>query len=343
MNERKLATIRRIKEINPIPKADMIEVATVNGWKVVVKKNDFKVGDLCIYCEIDSFLPIIDEFEFLRKSSYKKLDTGLEGFRLRTIKLRGQISQGIAIDINTGYKIFKDGTPNLDMQWFEGLDVTNMLGIIKYDPPLPACLSGIAKGYMPSFISKTDEERIQNLDEEFEIWKENNIDFYLTEKLDGASVTYYIRNDEFGVCSKNLEYLEDDKNTIWDVARDLDIENKLRTYGLNIALQGEIIGEKIQGNPYNLKGQTVKFFNIFNINTHTYLDLAMFIKTINILELETVPFILKNFKLLNSIDEMLILAEGKSILNPNKEREGLVIRSLDRTISFKIINNKYLL
>ena len=98
---RKLATIQKIKEILPIEGADAIELAIVNGWKVVVGKNvEHKEGDYVIYCEIDSFLPIKEEFEFLRKSSYKKMADGTEGFRLRTIKLRGQVSQGLIIPIN---------------------------------------------------------------------------------------------------------------------------------------------------------------------------------------------------------------------------------------------------
>src|SRR5690606_32082288 len=96
---RKLASIVTIENLSPIPEADLIEVATVKGWKVVVKKNEFEVGDLAVYCEIDSFLPIREEFEFLRKTSYRKM-RGIEGFRLKTIKLRGQISQGLLLPMS---------------------------------------------------------------------------------------------------------------------------------------------------------------------------------------------------------------------------------------------------
>jgi len=136
--ERKLATIRRIDDIQPIEGADMIELATVGGWKVVVAKNvNHKVGDLVVYCEIDSFLPIEPEFEFLRKSSYKKMADGTEGFRLKTIKLRGQVSQGLILPLKEAYEVFKRNTPNMDMDWFEGLEVTEMLNIVKYEPPVP--------------------------------------------------------------------------------------------------------------------------------------------------------------------------------------------------------------
>jgi tRNA-binding EMAP/Myf-like protein len=153
--ERKLATIRSIGQISPILGADKIELATVDGWNVVVGKDvGHKVGDLVIYCEIDSFLPIREEFEFLRKSSYKKM-VGKEGFRLKTIKLRGQISQGLILPIS----VLNPPNTNIYVTPFEGLDVTEILGIIKYEPPIPANLVGKVKGIFPSFIPKTDEER----------------------------------------------------------------------------------------------------------------------------------------------------------------------------------------
>lgn len=341
--ERKLATIRRISSLEPIEGADKIELATVDNWKVVVAKDvNHKVGDLVVYCEIDSFLPIKPEFEWLRKSSYKKLSDGSEGFRIKTVKLRGQISQGIILPLKEAYDIYKNSTPNLMMEWFEGLDVTEMLGITKYDPPLGAVLSGLAKGLFPSFIHKTDEERIQNLTKHYENYKQHI--FYVTEKLDGSSSTFFINNGEFGVCSRNLELSPDDSgNTFWRVARELDLENKLRTLNCNIAIQGELIGESIQHNPYMLKGQTVKFFNAFNIDTQEYYTLEQFKELCSNLQLNMVPLLNDNFQLPNTIDELILYADAFSQLNNSFNREGVVIRSLDRKISFKVISNKYLL
>ena len=150
--ERKLATIRTISELRPIEGADKIELAIVDGWQVVVAKDvEHMVGDKVVYCEIDSFLPIRDEFEFLRKSSYKKMGDQ-EGFRLKTIKLRGQVSQGLILPISV-VPITQFATAlNLP----EGMDVTEMLGIVKYEPPIPAELAGKVKGGFPSFLSKTD-------------------------------------------------------------------------------------------------------------------------------------------------------------------------------------------
>jgi RNA ligase (TIGR02306 family) len=340
--ERKLATVRKIVDIQPIEGADMIELAIVDGWKVVVAKNvGHKIGDMVIYCEIDSFLPIKEEFEFLRKSSYKKMGDQ-EGFRLKTIKLRGQVSQGLILPVS----VLNPTDTNIYVTPFEGLDVTEMLGIVKYEPPIPAELAGKVKGLFPSFIRKTDEERIQNLASEYELFKTQNkegVKFYVTEKLDGSSATYYFKDGIFGVCSRNLELLETEGNTFWKVARELMLEEKLGTLDNNICLQGELIGEGIQGNPYKIKGQTVRFFNAFNIDTQEYLGLGEFIALINGMNLETVPVLDTNFTLPETVEDMLKVADDKSVLNFSFDREGIVIRSADRTISFKAISNKFLL
>jgi len=335
--ERKLASIQCIYSIDDIPGADNIQVATVKGWKLVVKKGEFEVGDNAIYCEIDSFLPIRGEFEFLRKSSYKKMGDQ-EGFRLRTIKLRGQVSQGLLLPISILLdKIYADQYKALKI----GDDVSEALGILKYEPPIPAELSGVMKGGFPNFIPKTDEERIQNLTEVYPNFRKSN--FYVTEKLDGSSATFYINNGVFGVCSRNIDLLESEGNSFWKVARQLKLEEKMKESEKNICLQGELIGEGIQGNPYKLKGQHVYFFNAFDIDEQRYLSLNEFAEIMEWFELETVPFVFNDYSIPETIDEFLSFAEGKSILNPNAEREGLVIRNHARTISFKVISNKFLL
>ena len=331
--ERKLASIRKISNLSPIDGADKIEVATIDGWKVVVAKDvGHKVGDLVVYCEVDSFLPIKPEFEFLRKSSYKKMSDGTEGFRLKTIRLRGVVSQGLVLPLSI--------IEYTNVEFEVGMDVTNLLGIVKYEPPIPAELAGKVKGLFPSFLRKTDEERIQNLSSDYELFKENT--FYVTEKLDGSSATFYFNNGEFGVCSRNLELLETEGNTFWKVARELDLENKMKDF-FNISLQGELIGEGIQGNPYKIKGQTVKFFNLFDIDLQVYHSLSVFKETMRVLGLDTVPILDTSFKLPETIDELLKYSEQKSVLNPNFDREGVVIRSTDRKISFKVISNKFLI
>lgn len=336
---RKLASIKKIDKIVPIEGADKIELAHVGGWKVVVAKDvGHKEGDSVVYCEIDSFLPIREEFEFLRKSSYKKMSDGTEGFRLKTIRLRGVTSQGLILhlDVLLKYNVSSDDV-------YVGLDVTSMLGILKYEPPIPAELAGKVKGLFPGFIPKTDEERIQNFSDEFNEWRDSGEEFYVTEKLDGSSATFYIKDDVFGVCSRNLELLETEGNTFWRVAREMDLENKMRSVGKNFSLQGELIGESVQGNPYKIKSHTVRFFNVFDIDEKEQQPLVYFKMTMDVLGLETVPVLDTKFKLPDTVEELLTYVDNKSVLNPNLDREGVVIRSLDRKISFKVISNKFLL
>ena len=351
--ERKLATIRIIKEIKPIEGADNIECAIVDGWQCVVKKNEFKVGDFCIYCEIDSVLPPRPEFAFLEKVKY----------RIKTIRLKGYISQGIIFPIsilkNYGKIIYENNIPKkliLDENEIKeiildvGTDITKILNITKYEPPIPANLAGKVKGNFPSFLRKTDEERIQNMD--WVLTEYKNEPFYVTEKLDGTSFTAYYNNGEFGVCSRNLNLYETENNTHWQVARQLKLEEKLKQYGKNIALQGELIGEGIQKNRYKLKGQTVYFFNAFDIDNFDYFDYENFLNIISQLDLKSVPIISpkEGYFLPNTIEELLEYSEGKSKLNPEQEREGVVIRPFKNIIhpkfgriSFKVISNKYLL
>lgn len=375
--ERKLASIQKIASIRPIEGADAIEVARINNWDVVVKKNEFKVGELCVYFEIDSFLPIREEFEFLRKSSFKKMG-GQEGFRLKTIRLRGQVSQGLVVPIQILDGEYELGIgisrqPHGDQLQLgpydnalvieEGADVTEVLGVVKYEPPVPAELAGKVKGYFPSFLRKTDEERVQNLTKSYDEWVAQDLDFYVTEKLDGSSATYYYKDGVFGVCSRNLELAEPEEfvagmvvcedgierprqqNSFWKVAQELGLKEKLAALGRNISIQGELIGEGIQGNPYKLKGQTVRFFNVFDIDSQEYYGLPMFLATMQIdLKLETVPILTNlTMKLPKTIDEALAFAEAKSVLNPDFDREGVVFRTMDRKISFKAISNKFLL
>lgn len=330
---RKLASIRTISALNPIEGADRIEVATIDGWNVVVNKGIHTVGELIVYFEIDSLLPIRGEFEFLRKSSYIKLNDGTEGFRLKTIRLRGQVSQGLV----TPLSVLPTGN------WNIGDDVTDVLGVIKYEAPIPANLSGTVKGNFPSFIQKTDEERAQNFSKDWIKFK--NYKYFVTEKLDGTSFTCYLRDDEFGVCTRNLDIKRDEEQTHWRVAIQNDIENKLRKLGRNLAIQGEIIGEGIQKNPYRLKGHKLFVFNIFDIDKYEYLSKIEASLITESLGLESVPVISREMELPNDIDEALKMAEGKSVINGTTEREGFVWVALDspERISFKTISNKFLL
>ena len=317
---RKLASIQKIKSLEAIEGADAIEKATVLGWQLVVKKNEFSIGDLCIYCEIDSLLPEKPEFEFLRPRK----------MQIRTVRLRGQISQGICFPLSflpPGFDIAEDA------------DCTEALGITKYEPPVPAHLSGIAKGKFPSFIPKTDETRVQVLQRLLDKYQGETC--YVTEKLDGSSATFYINNNEFGVCSRNLELLEDNENTFWKVARDFDIENKLRMLKGNFAIQGELVGEFVQDNRLKLRGHKVFFFNLFDIDRFEYVPYEKFIQILATLDLQVVPILFTDYKLPNNIDSIVALATRKSAINPDIWAEGIVIRPLVEKIDLILSNENF--
>jgi len=329
---RKLASIRKIGNLQPIKDADRIELAIVDGWKVVVNKGDHNIGDLVVYFEIDSLLPIQEEFEFLRKSSYKMMSDGTEGFRLKTIRLRGQVSQGLVVPTT----VLPAGVPII-----EGEDVTDILGVVKYEPPIPPELEGKVIGQFPSFIQKTDEERIQNFADEYSEMRKFR--YFASEKLDGTSCTMFF-NEKFGICSRNLEFAEGE-GTQWRLASETGVMLKMENLGRNIALQGEIIGEGIQKNKYKLIGQEFRLFNIFDIDNYEYLPKNEMLEIAEQFGLKIVPTVFESVELPETIDEILILAEGKSILNPQSEREGLVWVSVDspKRISFKTISNRFLL
>ena len=331
--ERKLASIVRILDVQPIAGADAIVVATVKGWKVVVKKNEFAVGDLAVYYEIDSFLPATPQFEFLRPRCYKKMSDGREGFRLKTVKLRGQISQGLLTPI-----------PASLSNAVEGDDVTAVLNVVKYEPPIPAQLAGEIKGLFPSFIPKTDEERIQNYITESEVDVRGQ-DAYITEKLDGSSFTAYIRNNEFGICSRNLELKPNDDNAFWQAAKFLNLQDKLASLDRNIALQGELVGPGVQGNLYALKNRTVYFFTGYDIDAGRRMTFGELKEVLELLKLPMVPVLEYSYVLPteNVVENMLAYAEAKSALNPKADREGVVVRGLTQEFSFKAVSNKYLL
>jgi len=310
-------------------KIHRLGIYIVDGWKVIDGKNRYQVGDVVIYCEIDSFLPIREEFEFLRKTSFKRMGEQ-EGFRLKTIRLRGELSQGLLIPISVLPEDFK---------WNElGEDVTEVLGIEKYERPIPASLAGVVKGDFPSFIRKTDEERIQNLTY-YEL-KEHT--YIVTEKLDGSSWTAYFRDGEIGVCSRNLELLEDEKNSLWRMFRAYDLEEKLIALGRNIALQGELIGGKIQGNPYKMNNVDVRIFKIWDIDNHNYLPTEEMLALSTSLGMTTVPILKKGFQLPETMDEALLFADDVSTLY-STSREGVVLYAEGNPkVHFKIISNTFL-
>jgi RNA ligase (TIGR02306 family) len=230
----------------------------------------------------------------------------------------------------------------------EGDDVSELLNIQKWEAPIPAQLAGEVRGMFPGFIPKTDQERIQNLTAEFADWTERKLHWEVTEKLDGSSMTVYVFDEDEGVCSRNLNLRETEGNSLWTVARRNDLIGKIRSTGQNLAFQGELIGEGIQGNPYKIRGQEFYLFDIYDIDAGRYLtplERQALAARLRVLCVPTVAAHANPYDTLGIADiaQMLKFAEGKSTLMNTTEREGLVFKCHEEAVSFKAISNKFLL
>jgi RNA ligase (TIGR02306 family) len=335
---RKLSSIRTIDSIKAIRDANAIECATIGGWEVVVKKGEFNEGDRVIYFEIDSFIPVTVA-PFLTKGSPQNIE-GIEGNRLKTVKLRGQISQGLILPTS----ILSDSQIE---RVSNGEPVDSVLGVKKWEPTDTECENGNIhkKGDFPFFIPKTDQERIQNLALELEDWKSMPIAWEVTEKLDGSSITAFFRDGTIGVCSRNQELIESDRNQFWKAAKSSRLTNTLQSLGLSIAVQCELVGPGIQGNRYKLEEPSIYVFDIFDINRQEYYapkERRLFCESAG---LEHVPVFISKYLLspLCSCSDLLSFSEGVSNLNPETQREGFVFKCLDGKKSFKVISNSFLL
>lgn len=336
MSDRKLATIRKILEVKAIPDADKICAYRVDGWWVVDSVGKYQVDDLVLYLEVDSFVPH-ELAPFLSKGKEPREYEGIKGERLRSVRLKKQISQGLLLPIP------EDTIKGAGHLVAEGLDLTEHLGILKWERPMNAQLAGMARGNFPTLVPKTDQPRIQNLTREF---AEYQLDIWsITEKLDGSSCTFYLDADDvFHVCSRNLDLKEDEANSFWKVARKFNIEDIMRrNFMKGMAIQGEMIGEGIQGNQYKVQLDFL-VYDMYNTATGQYILPAQLKAACEKLGLKHVPIINENATLVGeTIDSILAQAEGKSVLN-GSNREGLVWKSNtvhDR--SWKSISTSWLL
>ena len=339
MSERVMARVVRIDAINPIEGADQIEVAQIGGWKVVVKKGEYNVNSMAVYCEIDSFIPHSVAPFLTKPGQFPKVYNEVEGQRLRTIKLRGQISQGLLLPMSIRGS---DGLV-VGALFTEGDDVTEFLGVQKWEPPAEFRAAN-AKGSFPHFIPKTDQERIQNLSRSLEKWNAEKHQWQVTEKIDGSSMTVFYKDGEVGVCSRNLELKDDGTSTFWETAKSEGLVEKLIAVGKNIALQGELIGGNIQGNAYKVDKFQFHLYDIFDIDTQQYLTPENVEGTALQLNIRHVP-VLEQFTTFDvRMEDLIAYAEGKSVVGAKPEREGLVFKSLTEPgTSFKVISNKWLL
>jgi RNA ligase (TIGR02306 family) len=324
----KLASIQTITGIREIPGADHIEAATVLGYQTVIKKGEFRAGDLCVWHEPDTIVAERPEYEFLRKQK----------FRLKVSRFKGQVSQGLALPLS----LLPPGN------YAAGDDVTEAVGIQKYEKPIPANLAGVAKGGFPSWIAKTDEPNLRSFPEALAEFVGRRC--VISQKVDGTSGTFYLRRGNFGVCSRNLELVEDPANAFWKVAQEFRVREALETLAGDFALQGEVYGEGIQSNHARRHGVGLAVFNLFDIANHQYLGQARLAELSRATGLELVRVVWEGeFRF--TLDELVALANAQDYA-PDAPAEGIVIRPVEEArslvlpsgrLSAKVLSERYAL
>ena len=344
---RKLAKIVRIDDILPIENADSICQYVIGGWKVVDSIGKYSVDELVVYCEVDSWIPT-EIAPFLSKGKEPREFNGVKGERLRTIKLRGALSQGLLLPI-TLLANLSNPPENFTYQDYhdldDGDDVTNILNIQKWEVPENAQLAGQTKGTFPYWGRKTDQERCQNIKKEIQYHYDADTLFEITIKLDGSSFSIGHNSGEIVVCSRNLSLkLDQQGNAFVDAALKNNILERIPQYG-NILISSELIGVGIQKNPEKLSYIDYYVFDIFDVDMQKYIGAYDRHRIVEELGLNHVPILNCGVTLrelgLHSTDKILEFAEGKSL--KADRREGVVFKSLDGNFSFKAIANSYLL
>lgn len=346
---RQLTTIRTVSELRPIEGADRIELAVIDGWQCVVKKGEFNAGDKGLYLEIDSMVPTVDpRFNFLAKGKV------VEYARVKTVRLKKALSQGLLMPLKDFPEVVAAKPED---------SLSDLLGVKIYEPPMP--IGGKQKGTFPThLVPKTDQERIQNMKEV--LVGRSIVEFEVTEKLDGTSCTMWMRigQDDLGmldidinkpediekwkdfgcgVASRNFEMKKDDENVYAKMLRENGMVEKFWQLGRNLAIQGEIIGPAIQGNKYHLTKQEFFVFEMFDIDKQQRLGSEERLALAEQLGLKHAPVLTFDADTAMTLENVLAIADGPSVLNPSAMREGLVFKALDGSVSFKAISNEWLL
>ncbi|MBO6113545.1 MAG: 2'-5' RNA ligase [Lachnospiraceae bacterium] len=342
---RKLASIQRIWKIEPIDGADRIELAYVLGWQCVVNKGQFNPMDLAVYFEIDSFLPVRPEFEFMRSSSYRKTDILGEGFRLKTMRFRGQISQGLLLPVTK--------FPEIPLDMEVGADVSEILGIKKWEIEEKVTTGGTVIGSLPFDVPHTDETRIQA---EPDLLKEfAGLEYYISTKMDGSSHSISLDGDGFHVTGHNYEYKDDGKSAFYEMIKRDNIEYKIEGFyeknGLQLlTIQGELCAPGIQKNRLKL---TRPEWYVFTVRENgKRVGLKRMQEICDKIGLQMVPIEETGFDLPSkypSVDSLLERADGD--YPKGGKKEGIVIRTTEpiycekigAPLSIKVVSNKYLI
>ena len=342
---RKLASIQRIYKIEPIEGADRIELAYVLGWQCVVNKGQFNVGDLAVYFEIDSFLPIRPDFEFLRNSSYKNTNIMGEGFRLKTQKFRGQVSQGLLLPINQ--------FPEIPVDVELGEDITEILNIRKWKIEERVTTGGTIKGTLPYTVPHTDETRVQAAPELIKEFA--GIDYYISTKMDGSSHSISIDENGVHVTGHNYEYKDDGNSSFYNFVNERGYKNAIEAFkekeGLStLTIQGEFCGAGIQKNRLRLTKPEWYVFTIMEngkrVSLNRMLEICSEVGLTNVPIEETGNDLPAKYP---TVEALLERADGEY---PNGgKKEGIVIRptepifcaNIGAELSMKVVSNKYLL
>ena len=329
---RSLVSIQKINLISPIPNSDFVETAHIMGWQCVIKKGEAQVGEPGVYFEVDSFLPVEPRYEFLRSSSYRENADNGQGFRIRTAKIRGQLSQGLFLPLS----LF----PELE-GCIEGDDVTEQLNVKKWYIPETAADGGNIIGDRPFGIPASDEIRIQSA---LELLDElAGKPYYITTKMDGTSGIVYYIDGTIGCCSRNKEIKDDEQALYWMPVYKYGLKEKLTKYGKNIVLTGEICGPGIQKNKLRLPETEWYVFDVKDWDSGEYVSYDEAIAICALLEIPMVPLEERGEQFSYSLEALLEKAKGKY---PSKvEKEGIVVRNVHhpKAISFKVLNNDALL
>ena len=329
---RSLVTIQKVKQISVIPDSDFLELAHIMGWQCVVKKGEFQEGDLGVYYEVDSFLPQDERYEFLRNSSYRENADNGKGFRIRTAKMRGQLSQGLLLPLSK--------FPELESS-SEGEDVTEKLNVKKWYIPETANAGGTIIGERPFGIPASDEIRIQSALELLDQLKGKP--YYITTKMDGTSGIVYYIDRKFGCCSRNKEIKDEETALYWMPVYTYNLKEKLTRLGKNIVLTGEICGPGIQRNKLRLTALEWYVFDVKDWDSGRYLPYDEAREICTGLEIPFVPFEERGDHFDYSLEQLLEKAKGK--YPSGLDKEGIVVRdaTAPKVISFKVLNNDALL
>ena len=329
---RSLVTIQKVKGISPIPDSDFLELAHVMGWAVVTKKGEFKPGDFGVYFEVDSFLPLDERYEFLRASSYRDNEDNGQGFRIRTMKMRGQLSQGLLLPLSS--------FPELK-GLAEGVDVTEKLGVKKWYIPETANAGGTIIGERPQGIPASDEIRIQSALELLDQLRGKP--YYITTKMDGTSGIVYYIDGKIGCSSRNKEIKDEEGALYWLPVYKYGLKEKLERLGKNLVITGEIIGPGIQKNKLRLSEIEWNVFDVKDYDANKYLPFDEAVKLCAELGLTNVPLEERGEQFDYSLETLLEKAKGK--YPSGLDKEGIVVRSAlsPKAISFKVLNNDALL